>query len=121
MEAMVGRFRGRLRKLEREMETEMVTVEHEDGTVSRWPLGDALFDEVFVHEYKRGGRHFDGEEPGPAHPFVVALRTATNLEALMSEQGTVLGLWLGEDEIIRGLRERPGPPVRWNEDGTVCS
>ena len=113
----MGRFRGRVRKIEREMETEFVTLEHEDGTVSRWPLGDEGFKEVFVHEYERGGRHFDGEDPGPAHPFVVALRTATNLEALMSEQGTVLGLWLGEDEIIRGLRERPGPPVRESSPG----
>ncbi len=106
---------------EREVETEFVTLEHDDGTVSRWPLGDEGFKEVSVHEYERGGRHFYGEEPGRAHPFVVALRTATNLEALMAEQGTVLDLWLEEDAIIRGLRERPGPPVEWNEDGTVCS
>ncbi len=117
----MGGFRGRVRRLEREMETELVTVEHEDGTKSRWPLGDEGFKEVFVHEYERGGWYLVGEQPGPAHPFVVALRTATNLEALMSEQGTVLGLWLGEDESIRGLRERPGPPVEWSEDGTTCS
>ncbi len=48
---------------------------------------------------------------------MVALRTATNLAALMSELGTVLGLWLGEDEIIWGLRERPGPPVRESSPG----
>ena len=29
-------------------------------------------------------------------------------------------MWVGEDEIIRGERERPGPLVKWNEDGTVC-
>jgi hypothetical protein len=108
---LMGRFRGRLRRLEREMETELVPIEHEDGIVSRWPLGDDLFGEVFLHEHERGNRHFKGEDPGPAHPFVVALRTAANLEALMSEQGTMLGFWVGEDEIIRGLRERPGPPV----------
>ena len=44
----MGRFRGRLRKIEREMETVLVAVEHEDGTVSRWPLDD-LFKEVFLH------------------------------------------------------------------------
>jgi hypothetical protein len=27
---------------------------------------------------------------------------------------------VGEDEILRGVRERPGPPVKWNEEGTVC-
>ena len=113
----MGRFRGRLRKLEHEMETEYVTVEHEDGTRSRWPLGDDAFSEVFVHEYGR----WTGDSPGPAHPFVVALRTATNLEALMAEHGTDLGHWVGEDAIVRGEAERPGPPVTWSEDGAVCS
>lgn len=117
----MGRLRGRLRNLERETDTELVAVEHGDGTVSRWPLGDGLFKEVFLHETERGGRHFDGEDAGPAHPFVVALRTATNLEALMAEHGTMLGFWVGEDEVVRGLRERPGPTVEWSEDGMVCS
>lgn len=116
----MGSLQGRLRKLEREVETALVTVEHEDGTRSKWPL-DASFMDVFMHETERSGRHFDGEDPGPAHPFVVALRTATNLEALMSEHGTMLGFWVGEDAIARGLAERPGPPVTWSEDGTVCS
>jgi hypothetical protein len=117
----VGSLRGRLRNLERAMETELVAVRDEDGTVSRWPLVDDLFREVFLHEHERGNRHFDGEDPGPAHPFVVALRTAANLEDLMAEQGTMLGFWVGEDEIVRGVKERPGPPVEWNDEGTVCS
>jgi hypothetical protein len=112
-------LKDRLRHLEREMGAELVTVEHEDGTVSRWPLGDEGFAEVFVHEYERWTRD-DEEGPGPAHPFVVALGTATNLEALMSEHGTILGHWVGEDAIIRGLKERPGPPVQWNDEGTIC-
>ena len=62
----MGRFRGRIRKLEREMEAELVTVENEDGTRSKWPLGDDLFKEVFLHELDRGRRHFDGEDPGLA-------------------------------------------------------
>lgn len=113
----MGRFRGRVRKLERAMETEYVTVEHEDGIRSKWPLGDEGFKEVFVHEYER----WTQDDLGPAHPFVAALRTATNLEALMAEHGTVLGHWVGEDAIIRGEMERPGPPVTWSEDGTRCS
>ena len=113
----MGRLRGRLRKLEQEIETEYVTLEHEDGTRSRWPLGDEGFREVFVHEYGR----WTQDDPGPAHAFVVALRTATNLEALVAEHGTVLGHWVGEDAIIRGEMERPGPPVTWSEDGTGCS
>jgi hypothetical protein len=103
--------------LEREIETGYVTLEHEDGTRSKWPLGDEGFGEIFLHEYGRWTR----DDPGPAHPFVVALRTATNLEALMAEHGTILGFWLGEDEIARGEAERPGPPVTWNDDGTVCT
>jgi len=59
-----------------------------------------------------GARHFAGGHPGEAHPFVVALRSATNLDALMREQGTMVGHFLGEDEIIRGVREKPGPAVR---------
>lgn len=117
----LGSVRGRLRNLERAADVDLVTVRDEDGTVSRWPLGDDLFKEVSLHEYERGNRHFKGEYPGPAHPFVVALRTATNLEALMGEQGTMLGAWVGEDEVIRGLKPRPGPPVAWSEDGTACS
>ena len=117
----MGGFRGRLRRLEREMKTDLVIVRDEDGTVSKWPLGDDLFREVFLHEHGRGSRYHDGEDPGPAHPCVVALRTATNLDALMAEHGTVLGFWVGEDEIVRGPRPRPGPPVTWSEEGTTCS
>jgi hypothetical protein len=56
----------------------------------------------------------ESEDPGPAHPVVEALRGTTDAELRrpMSEHGTVLGAWLGEDEIIRGERERPGPLVR---------
>ena len=105
----MGSFRGRVRKLERQMEADLLTVEHGDGTVSRWPLRGDLFKEVFLHETEWGGRRHEGEDPGPVHPFVMALRTATNLEALMAEHGTMLGFRVGEDEIVRGLRERPIP------------
>ena len=84
-------------------------MEHEDGTTSRFQE-EAVMD-AFLHEVEWGRRHHFGEEPGGAHPFVVALRTATNMEALMAEQGTVVGLLLGEDKISRGEIERPGPHV----------
>lgn len=66
-----------------------------------------------MHETRRG-RHYFGEDPGPAHPMVEALRKAApgELEQLVSTQGTMILHWLGEDEIIRGERERPGPPVK---------
>ena len=113
-------LRGRVSRLEREMDTALVVVvEHEDGTTSRF-REEEIFPECFTHEVARGRRHFDGEDPGPAHPFIVALRTARNLEDLMSEHGTIVGHLLGEDEIIRGVRERVGPSVKWNDAGTVC-
>lgn len=113
-------LRDRLRNLEREMDAVLVVVEHEDGTTSRFREED-IYPGAFMHEHARGQRHFEGEEPGPAHPFVVALRTATNLDALMSDHGTIVGFMLGEDKIMRGVRERPGPPVEWNDEGTVCT
>lgn len=41
----------------------------------------------------------------------------------MTEQGTMLGFWVGEDEVVRGLRERPGPPgpVERGRDGVLVS
>ena len=117
----MGSLRGRVRRLEREAEeVALVVVELEDGKTSRFHE-EEIFPECFLHEIARGRRAFDGEEPGQGHPFIVALRTANNLEALMSEQGTMIGQLLGEDEIICGVRERPGPPVEWNEEGTVCT
>lgn len=99
----MGSLRGRLRNLERELYTTLVVVEHEDVTTSRFREDD-IYPSAFMHEHDRGQRHFEGEEPGPAHPFVVALRTATNLDALMSDHGTRVGFMLGEDEIMRGVR-----------------
>jgi hypothetical protein len=49
--------------------------------------------------------------------MVEALRKAKNLEALMREHGTLIGEFVGEDEIMRGERERPGPPVRETSPG----
>jgi hypothetical protein len=105
-------LRGRLRNLEREAAVSLVVVEHGDSKTSRF-REDEVFPDCFLQEMERGARHFAGEHPGEAHPFVVALRSATNLDALMRrEQGTMVGHFLGEDEIIRGVRERPGPAVR---------
>jgi hypothetical protein len=115
----VGRLRGRIRHLEHETAAEVITVRHPDGSASRF--GPDAFMECFLHETARGRRDHSGEEGGPAHPLTVALRTATNLEDLQREHGTMMGFFVGEDEIIRGVRERPGPPVEWNGDGTTCS
>ncbi len=65
---------------------------------------------MFPHELDRLRRHHDGEDSGPVHPFIVALRTATNLDAMMAEQGTFIGTLLGEDGTMRGVRGRPSHP-----------
>jgi len=111
----MGGVRGRLRKLELATVQDMITFELLDGSTARFSEND-VWPSCFIQEYQRGRRHFDGEEPGPAHPFVEALRNAApgEVERLVPTQGTVLTLWLGEDAIIRGERERPGPPVTEN-------
>jgi len=108
-------LRSRLRKIELATTQDVITFELEDGTIARWAADD-VWPSCFRHEYERGRRHFDGLDPGVAHPFVVALRNAApgEVERLVPEQGTILTLWIGEDEIIRGLRERTGPPATEN-------
>lgn len=111
-------IKGRLRRLEEAADEQLLTFELEDGTVARF-RGEA-FEECFLHEYNRGKRHYDDEDPGPAHPLVEALRNAKDLQGVIAEHGTIMGHFVGEDAIIRGEMERPGPPVKWNEAGTVC-
>ncbi len=105
-------LRDKLRRLERETAQDVITFELLDETTARFAETD-VFPAAFIQEYQRGRRHFDGEEPGPAHPFVEALRNAApgEVERLVPTQGTIITLWLGEDAVIRGLRERPGPPA----------
>lgn len=59
-----------------------------------------------MYEMERSKRHYFGEDPGPAHPFVEALRNAREgeLEHLVPTQGTIIGHLVGEDEIsaVRG-------------------
>jgi hypothetical protein len=108
-------LRDKLRRLERATVEDMVTFELLDGSIVQF-REDEIWPSAFIHEAERGRRHFDGDEPGPAHPFVVALRNAApgEVERLVPTQGTIIALWLGEDAIIRGERERPGPPATEN-------
>ena len=110
-------LRDRLRRLAREAESEMIVFTLRDGTVRRFHRN--AFMDCFVHEDERGRRHYFGEEPGPAHPMVEALREVSDseLDRVMSEHGMIMGQFVGEDEIIRGLRERPGPPTRETSPG----
>jgi hypothetical protein len=100
-----------VKRLEREARGEAIEIRQRDGSV-KWFYDDDYI-ECFLHEYERGRRHFDGEDPGPAHPIVEALRDAAEgeVERLVPTQGTMILAWLGADEILRGERERSGPPV----------
>ena len=110
-------FRARLRRLTRAAEREMVAFELEDGSTARFYENE--FTECFVHESARGRRHYFGEEPGPAHPIIEALRKVSDEEMMriLRENGTLLGHLVGEDQIMRGEREHPGPPVRETSPG----
>jgi hypothetical protein len=103
-------LRDKLRRLERVADENLITFELEDGKWARFP--EEAYAECFLHEYDRGGRHIRGEDPGPAHPLVEALRKAKDLEAIVSEHGTLLGALVGEGEVMRGEAERLGPPVK---------
>ena len=105
-------LRGRLKKLERETARDVITFDLLDGSTARF-YEDEVWPGCFMHEFERGRRHFDGEDPGPAHPFVEALRNAApgEIARLVPAQGTMLWHFLGEDEIVRGERDRPGPPA----------
>ncbi len=109
-------LRSRIRKLRKAAERDTITVKLRDGTEARL-YEDEVFPGCFLHESERGRRHYFGEDPGPAHPFVEALRDAApgELERLVPVHGTIIALWLGEDEILRGERQRAGSQSR--EDG----
>ena len=114
----MGRLRSRLERLQWAVERETISFRLRDGTTARL-YGDEVWPECFMHEMRRGGRHLDGEDPGPAHPFVEALRDAApgEVERLVPRQGTIIAHFLGEDEITRGERERSGPPVTETSPG----
>jgi hypothetical protein len=110
-------LKDRLRRLTRAAEREIITFELEDGSIARFYENE--FMECFLHESARGRRHYFGEEPGPANPIIEALRKVSDeeLTRVMSENGTLLGHLIGEDQIMRGEVERPGRPVRETSPG----
>jgi len=111
----MGGVRGRLRRLELATTRDVITFELLDGTTARFAETDVL-PAAFLHEFERGRRHFEGEAAGPAHPFVEALRNAApgEVERLVPTHGTMVGILVAEDSIIRGERERPGSPATEN-------
>ena len=110
-------LKDKVRRLTRMAEREMLVFELEDGTTARFYKDEYM--ECFLHESARGRRHYFGEDPGPAHPMIEALRKVSDEEMarILSEHGTMVGMMVGEDQIMRGERERPGPPVRETSPG----
>jgi hypothetical protein len=110
-------LKDKLKRIKRMAEREMTTFELQDGTIARFYSEE--FMECFVHESARWRPHYFGEEPGPAHPIIEALRKVSDeeLSRVFSENGMVLQHLVGEDQIIRGERERRGPPVRETSPG----
>ena len=110
-------LRGRLRRLTRMAEREVMDFELEDGTTARFYENEFL--ECLLLEWERGRRHYFGEEPGPAHPIIEALRKVSDEELIRvrAEHGLWLEHLLGEHQIMRGEKERLGPPVRETSPG----
>ncbi len=105
-------LKSRLTKLLKATEHRTFVVRQRDGTEKRF-YEEELLPEAFVYEFERGRRHSSGEDPGPPHPVIKALRKAEDgeLERLISTHGTMVGILVAEAAIISGERERPGPPV----------
>ncbi len=91
----------RIKRLTRTAERDMMAITLEDGTTRRFYEDE--FTDCFVHECDRMRRAWFGEEPGPAHPIIEALRQVSEaeMERVLKEQGTALGHLVGEDERIR--------------------
>ena len=100
-------LRDRLRRVTRMAEREMVSFQLEDGTTARFYESEFL--EALTHEWERGRRHASGEEPGPAHPIIEALRKVSDeeLARIRSEEGLWIEHLVGADESIRAEIE-PG-------------
>ena len=90
----------------------MISIKLEDGTVVWYSPDD--YKDCFLHEMGRLRRHYHGQDPGECHPLVAALRQLSDedMARVVQDHGKMLGHLVGEDRIIRGEIERPGPKVR---------
>jgi hypothetical protein len=68
-------MRGRLRRLERAAEEEVISIPQKDGTVRRFPQSAGL--EAFTNLMDRLGA---GEEAPPEHPLIEAARNSSEPE-----------------------------------------
>jgi hypothetical protein len=68
-------MKGRLRRLERAAEEEVISIPQKDGTVRRFPQSAGL--EAFTNLMDRLGA---GEEAPPEHPMIEASRNSSDPE-----------------------------------------
>jgi hypothetical protein len=65
-------LRGRLRKLERDAEEEMIVIPQRDGTVKRFPSSAGM--DAYMNLMDRMGA---GEDAPPEHPLIEAARNSS--------------------------------------------
>lgn len=65
-------LRGRIRKLERAAEEEMIVIPQKDGTVARFPAREGM--EAFTNLMDRLGA---GDGAPPEHPLIAAARNSS--------------------------------------------
>lgn len=109
-------LKGRLKRAERLSGVDMILVPQPDGSVKRFHP-DALLD-ALVSSYDRGRAHLEGEPLPEPHPLLQALYSASEetVNELSEAHGMgMVGFMAGEEQIVRGDVERPGPEVTWNE------
>jgi hypothetical protein len=95
-------LRDRLRRLQKVANAELVTAELRGGTTVRFSSDE--LPNAFLNLMNRMRAAHRGALPPPAHPFIEAVLHATeeSVEGLVSNQGTWVGLILGEEPITRG-------------------
>jgi hypothetical protein len=68
-------LRGRLKRLERAAEEEMIVIPQRDGTVMKFPASAGM--DAYMNLMGRLGA---GEDAPPEHPLIAAARNSTDLE-----------------------------------------
>lgn len=112
-------LRRRIRRAEKTAHVDMIAVPQPDGSVKRFHP-DALVD-ALVSSWGRIRASVDGEPLPDPHPLLDALYNASGeaVEELCRVHGDgMIGFMAGEESVVRGDVERPGPAVSWN--GGVC-
>lgn len=99
----------------------MIAVPQPAGAVKRFhPDG---LQEAMISSWDRMRANLDGEPLPEPHPLLDALYNASKeaVDELSEVHGSgMIEFMAGEESIVRGDIERPGPVATWNEEGTVC-